>query len=120
MTLDQKISLVQSSHMFIAIGLPVLFFWALRGSTTLTTLSSRWFLTVFFCWFARLAHRWFFELPLYFNRARIEGDEAYDGVGGNAVLLLLGWLEPAVISTLICIGITVRRRLKQRELNTAA
>lgn len=119
MTLDQKISLVQSSHMFIAIGLPVLFFWALRGSTTLSTLPSRWILIVLFCWFLRLAHRWFFELPLYFAHAHVVGNEAYDGVGGNAVLLLLGWLEPAVISTLICIGITVRRRLKQRELNTA-
>ncbi len=119
MTLDQKISIVQAAHMFMAIGLPVLLFWILRNSITLTTLTARWILVVLFCWFIRLIHRWFFELPLYFTRARIEGDETYDGVGGNAVLLILGWLEPAFVSSLICIGITIKRRLKQRE-ETAA
>jgi hypothetical protein len=101
--------------MFIAVGMPGLLFWLLGRSTHLQSLPARWFLVVLSCWFTRLVHRAVFELPLYFTRARIEGDETYDGVGGNAILLVLGWIEPSVIATLICIGIVITRKVKHRS-----
>lgn len=66
----------------------------------------RGFVSVLGVWLGLCLHRSYIGLPMSMARAQANGNDIYDGIGGNLAILMGGWL-PGLISTSIVFGIWV-------------
>ncbi|MCX7009793.1 MAG: hypothetical protein NTY53_21550 [Kiritimatiellaeota bacterium] len=64
-------------------------------------------------WLLRKVYRLMLEVPINMAYAQAHGDELYDGVGGNAAVLGIGWVEPLVVASLVLLAILVCRKFKR-------
>ena len=114
MSLEQKWELAGWGHLFLSLGFPILVFWGL-SRTRAQSLMLRIGITTLLTWFLRNAYRASVEISINTAYARARGDEMYDGVGGNVVIMLLGWFEPLVISLLAALIVApYRMRLAKK------
>lgn len=55
------------------------------------------------CWIVMIAYRATIQLWIYLEYMRALGDQRADGVGGNAVILFMGWIPPLLVGIMIII-----------------
>lgn len=114
MTLDQQRQLVGIGTVFIQSGLPCLLVLLPAKVAQVRLGFLRVSLITLCCWLLANAYRMSVELPVNFARARARGDETYDGVGGNAVMLVAGWIVPFSVSLLTWAVVTGVKRVRSR------
>ena len=73
----------------ILIGIPTLL---RRRKGGKRTIGAGILISVPVVWSVLVIYRESIELPVNYELARLNGNETYDGVGGNAALCLMGWL----------------------------
>ena len=78
----------------------------------------RTLLAVLISWFLILVFRMHFSLPALREMARLRNDD-FDGIGGNAALLVGGWILPAII-TIIMVAVQESRLGYSRSHPTPA
>lgn len=109
MSLEQKWQVFGWGHLFLITVFPVLIFW-LFSATKARSLVLRIVITTLLTWFLRICYRIGIELPVNLERAAIRGDDQYDGVGGNVVVLILGWVEPLFVCLVAALVVKLRRK----------
>ena len=112
MTPEELVPVMQWIHLFIAAGLPGVFFLIFSRIKKPQSLMWRSLLVVFSVWLIRNCYHLFWELPVFISYRHGRGDLEYDGVGGNVAVLFMGWFEPAIICFLICAWLMIARRMK--------
>jgi|GEM_PF-1327902 len=88
---------------------PGLLIFAPVKTLALRSLTLRALLAVMLSWFLIVEFRMFFSLPALREMARLRNDHDYDGVGGNAAVLVGGWILPSII-TIIMVVVKQSRR----------
>jgi len=109
-------------HGLIVFALPLLLMFGVCQRRSVKRWKMPVALAVIIAWFVRILYRTTFENPLYINLAENEGDNMYDGVGGNVATLFFGWIEP-LIACLLFVGITRiahRNRKSEQSHRTAS
>ncbi len=115
-SIDRQWELLDSVHIALAFVVPALFFvlarrWLGTGPALLFVVVS--------LWIARLAFRLAVTYPICLAYADLHGDSEYNGVAGNGVYLMFGWVEP-LFSCLLLVGFRVAwRRFRRRPPSDA-
>jgi len=69
-------------------------------------------LAVFCGWYLMMNVRSDMEYPVALNEARASGDLEYDGVGGNTVIMIIGWIPPLLSCLVFMLGSFLYRWLR--------
>jgi hypothetical protein len=85
----------------------------------LNSLALRAFLAVMVTWFLAITFRGHFSLPALRATARLRNDPDYDGIGGNAAVLLGGWIFPLFVTVIMAV-VQQRRLVAQRSQNASS
>lgn len=99
MSIQQQFQLVGLGGLFLGLGVPAIVFWILSGTQT-RRLGMALFLTTIAVWLLGYAYHISLAHPIALRFAMERGDTDYDGVGGNAAMLAVGWLPPLLVSLL--------------------
>ncbi len=120
MNSEERDFLVGLAGFFIAIPLAPILALALKRSRLFA--ESPWIAPVAIgvaaSWGLQIIFRARVELPLNLERAKARGDLMYDGVGGNAVVLMAGWLQPLILC-LALVGVAHLLKKNQKSKNEA-
>jgi hypothetical protein len=91
----------------------VCLFW--RLTTRATQFSRARFVASIGCgWVLLVLHREFIEWPIMLARHHNDDDMIYDGLGGNAAVLVFGWLPMLIVTVLYWLVSLVWWRLRRR------
>lgn len=119
MSLEQKSEMIGWGHLFLITVFPILVFWLLPAIKA-RSLVLRIVITTLLTWFLRNRYRIEIELPVNLERAAIRGDDQYDGVGGNVVVLILGWVEPLFVCLVAALVVKLRRKRRTQPCEPAS
>ena len=84
------------AHFVIVAGIPLCFLFFPSVQRRIPSAWLRFLTAIIFVWLVLQPWRLFVEMPIARANARAAGDLDYDGVGGNAAILLAGWIEPLI------------------------
>ena len=102
------------TYILIIFGIPLLLFCLEPFGGGEKRVGLRFCAGVALVWFSLMVYREKVEMPENIRRAAERGDLEYDGVGGNAALLLLGWF-PGVIGSAIALLVFLFARWLHRR-----
>ena len=124
MSREQKWELAGWGSAFIAFAFgPILLAWLrLRNKPEDRTWAGPMALAVLSAWILQMFYRDAIEVPINMARAAARGDLMYDGVGGSAAIMLMGWVMPLLSCTVLWMGWSIGdgiRRWRNKGRNKA-
>ena len=82
--------IIEASQWFITFGIPILFLVYPRIPRWPKSYGQRIYCAVLGVWALMIVHR-MMALPYILTEAHAAGNTTYDGVGGNVLVLFMGW-----------------------------